>query len=68
MCRLVMQGKGGRIIRPTPGWDSNLDWGLEDTLELTLGEPGTAVRFSPALLRQSALPDVPRAWKVWQSP
>ena len=55
------QGEGGRIIRPCEGWEWNLDWGLEDVLELTLGEPGTAVRLDADSLQQ---PSLAKVWKV----
>ena len=61
---LPLAAQGGRVIRPARGWDSNLDWGPEDTLELTLGEPGRVLRWDRDLLIQTDLPDVPTAWKV----
>ena len=61
---LVVQGKGGRVIKPSAVWKNNLDWGPDDTLELSLGEAGTALRLDRAMLRRNAVPDIRRAWKV----
>lgn len=58
------QAAPGKVIRAALGWRDNLDWGPQDELQLTLGQPGVHTRLDRASLQAMGMRGVSEIWKV----
>lgn len=56
--------KPARILRPSPHWDSNLDWCTEDVLQLTLGEGEVQWELKGSDVLSMSMDDIKPTWKV----
>ena len=56
--------KPARILRPSPQWDSNLDWNAEDVLQLTLGEEDVQWELKGSDVLSMSIDDIKPTWKV----
>ena len=57
----------GKVIHAALGWRDNLDWGPQDVLELTLGEPGPPTCLDHTSLKAMGMQGVSKIWKVGPS-
>ena len=61
---MLLLQKPRRILRPALPWKDNLDWTVEDTLQLTLGEEDVHWELEGSHVAVMDINEIKPVWKV----